>query len=88
MPEATRKRYAERLCKISNRAPQLLITLQYDIALLQGPPFHISHEEVLQHYADIYAPILLEDSDLEGGLKGVCAARINVWALRDKTADS
>lgn len=84
LPEVMRQRYTSHLSAITRHAPQLLITLQYDTTLLQGPPFPISHEEIQQHYADGYAAELLEDSELEGDLKGVCPARVNVWALRNK----
>ena len=84
LPEPMRQRYVVHLRAITRQAPQLLITLQYNTALLQGPPFHISHEEVQEHYAASYAVTLVEDSELEGGLKGVCDARVNIWALRNK----
>ena len=46
LPERMRDRYAAHLIKITDQAPQLLITYDYDQRLLDGPPFSISHEEV------------------------------------------
>lgn len=85
LPDDTRPRYTEHLITQTQAAPQLVITLQYDTSLLQGPPFHISHEEIQQHYAGAYTPELVEDCEQPGGLKGVCDAQINVWSMREKT---
>jgi thiopurine S-methyltransferase (Se/Te detoxification family) len=46
LPEAMRGRYAAHLIKITDRAPQLLISYDYDQSLVDGPPFSVSNEEV------------------------------------------
>lgn len=82
LPFDMRQRYSQHLIDITNRALQLLITFEYDQSLQNGPPFAISNQEVNQHYQDAYDIHLLASEELEGGLKGQCAATENVWLLR------
>ena len=82
LPEDLRRRYTAQLIEVTNKSPQLLITYHYDQSLVQGPPFSISNEEVRQHYEDSYNLTLLASSDVDGGMKGKCAAKENVWLLR------
>jgi thiopurine S-methyltransferase len=81
LPDAVRKRYAAHLLKISNRAPQLLVTYDYDQSALAGPPFSISNCELVNHYAKAYDLVLLNSQWLKGGLKGKCPAIENIWRL-------
>jgi len=81
-PQPKRDQYAKHLIEISNQAPQLLITYDYDQRLLDGPPFSISRAEVARQYEDIYDLKLLASADIEGGLKGRCAAAENAWLLK------
>ena len=82
LPEELRSRYAAHLIEVTNKSSQLLIAYHYDQSLVQGPPFSISNEEVRQHYEDSYNLTLLASSDVDGGMKGKCAAKENVWLLR------
>lgn len=82
LPEAMHKRYTAHLMEITCKAPQLLITFEYDQTLMAGPPFSISTEEVHQHYGDRYEVSLVTSTDVVGGLKGQCAAQENVWLLQ------
>ena len=81
LPDTMRKRYTAHLVDITNAAPQLLVTFEYDQQLMEGPPFSVSSEEVNVHYEDIYTLRLLENHDIEGGLKGVCPAQKHVWYI-------
>jgi thiopurine S-methyltransferase len=54
LPEEMRHRYTTHLMEITNKAPQLLICFEYDQALMEGPPFSISNEEIYQNYKDSY----------------------------------
>jgi len=83
LPEAMRSRYTAHLMEITDKAPQLLICYEYDQSLMQGPPFSVSNEEVNRHYGDRYDLTLLASADMPGGLKGKCAAKENVWLLRN-----
>tara|TARA_R110001583_G_scaffold25094_14_gene91180 strand:- start:4747 stop:5388 length:642 start_codon:yes stop_codon:yes gene_type:complete len=83
LPDEIRPRYTAHLMSITNQSPQLLIAYYYDQNLVQGPPFSISDEEVSQHYKDSYNLTLVVSTDVEGGMKGKCAAKENVWLLRN-----
>jgi thiopurine S-methyltransferase len=83
LPETMRPRYSAHLTKIADGAPQLLITYHYDQSLFDGPPFSVSNEEVARHYQRSYTVKLLASTDVTGGLKGKCAAKENVWLLRN-----
>lgn len=82
LPKEMRDLYTAHLVNITNQAPQLLITFEYDQRLMDGPPFSISSQEIEEHYGDLYQCTLLESSDLPGGLKGKCAAKESVWRLK------
>jgi thiopurine S-methyltransferase len=84
LPESMRDRYAQHLIKISDRAPQLLISCEYDQRLLEGPPFSLSHEEVARQYQESYDLKLLASAEIKGGLKGKCAAAENIWLLKKR----
>jgi len=82
LPEEMRHRYTAHLIEITNKAPQLLVTYEYDQNLMAGPPFSISNEEVNQHYGDNYDLTLIVSNNVPGRLKGKCAATENVWLLQ------
>ncbi|MDR0780315.1 MAG: thiopurine S-methyltransferase [Pseudomonadales bacterium] len=54
LPAALRQRYAAQVRTLSNTAPQLLVTYEYDQSLRAGPPFSVNAEEVARLYADAY----------------------------------
>ncbi|MBE7379889.1 MAG: thiopurine S-methyltransferase [Leptolyngbya sp. SIO1E4] len=83
LPEEMRHRYTKHLMEITSKAPQLLISYEYDQTLMAGPPFSISNEEVSQHYKKSYDITLVKSSNLPGGLKGKCAAQESVWLLKN-----
>ena len=82
LPEEIRRQYSGHLMDISDGTPQLLLTFEYDQSVMDGPPFSISNEEVIQHYGDRYELTLMESIAIPGGLKGKCAATENVWLLK------
>jgi thiopurine S-methyltransferase len=84
LPEQMRPRYSGHLVEMTNRAPQLLISYEYDQRAMDGPPFSITGEEVLRHYGQPYEITLLASVDVAGGLKGKCPAKENVWLLRPR----
>lgn len=88
LPTEMRNRYSMHLMEITQQAPQLLISYEYDQNLQEGPPFSVSNEEVKQHYQKNYDVILLKSIDVIGGLKGKCAAKENVWLLKSKQSIS
>jgi len=82
LPVEMRKRYAKHLVELTNKAPQLLLTFTYDQAVMDGPPFSISEEEIKSHYDAPYTLLKIESHDVPGGLKGVCPAEEHVWHLK------
>ena len=85
-PEPMRDLYAVHLVEITDHAPQLLVSYEYDQRLLSGPPFSVSAEEVVRRYQESYGLKLLAKVEVEGGLKGRCAATENVWLLKKQGA--
>jgi len=81
-PREMRNRYTAHLTEITGRAPQLLISYEYDQSLKEGPPFSVSHEEVHRQYASRYDVTLVTSTDVAGGLKGKVSAKENVWLLK------
>ena len=83
LPEALRLHYSEHLTRITECAPQLLITYEYDQTVIDGPPFSVSSEEVLLHYGSQYTPMLLHSQEVPGGMKGMCPAKEHLWLLKN-----
>jgi thiopurine S-methyltransferase len=81
LPQETRGRYEAHVTEISAHAPQLVVTLDYDQSLIDGPPFSVRDEEVRGLYGAAYEVAQLESAEVEGGLKGVCPATEKVWLL-------
>lgn len=81
MPSDLRPAYAKQICALAGSAPQLLITFVYDEALMTGPPFSVLPGEVEALYGGACGITMLEDAEVEGGLKGFCPAREQVWLL-------
>ena len=84
LPGEMRDRYTAHLMEMTNKAPQLLVSYEYDQSLMDGPPFAISNEEIHRHYGTSYDLTLVESIDVSGGFKGRCAAKENVWLLQSK----
>ncbi|WP_250656963.1 thiopurine S-methyltransferase [Alkalimarinus coralli] len=82
LPEHMRQQYTSHLITITGTAPQLMICYEYDQLVMPGPPFSICDEEVKQHYDGSYRLLLLESSQVSGGLKGKAAAVERVWLLQ------
>lgn len=81
LPGEMRDRYSTHLIDISQGAPQLLITFEYDQSVITGPPFSISPEEVHRQYQHHYHITHVSSTAVAGGLKGKCAALEHVWVL-------
>lgn len=81
-PEDMRKRYTAHLTEVTKKSPQLLICYEYNLSLMEGPPFSVSNEEVYRHYATTYDLTLLSSTEVAGGLKGKGPVNENVWVLK------
>jgi thiopurine S-methyltransferase len=80
LPAELRQRYARHLQAMTGSAPQLLVTLEYDQQLVDGPPFSVSADEVRQLYGS-RSPVMLSQQPVPGGLKGKCPAAEVVWRI-------
>ncbi len=81
LPVEVRDRYTAHLRHITDQAPQLLVTYEYDQTWMSGPPFSINAEEVHHHYGDRYEVSQLVSQALPGGLKGIPAIE-TAWQLQ------
>lgn len=81
LPDDMRVRYAQHLMHITETAPQLLITFDYDQRRMAGPPFSVPGDEVHRHYDTRYDVAALVSRQISGGLKGQVAATKNAWLL-------
>ena len=82
LPKIMRNAYASHLIQITQAAPQLLITFEYDQRLIDGPPFSINEEEVRHHYANTHQLKSVERQHVAGGLKGKVSSVEAVWLLQ------
>ncbi|MCB1041992.1 MAG: thiopurine S-methyltransferase [Acidobacteria bacterium] len=81
LPQAIRKKYAEHLVALTGRAPQLLISFDYDQSEMAGPPFSVTSAEINSLYGERYNLKLIDRVPVPGGLKGICDADECVWLL-------
>lgn len=86
LPLEMRETYSHHLSTLIQRAPQLLITLSYDQAIMDGPPFSVIPEELAQHYHNDYTLNCLAELFSEHSLKGKHPATESVWHLIAKKA--
>ncbi|MCA9402702.1 MAG: thiopurine S-methyltransferase [Candidatus Omnitrophica bacterium] len=75
LPADMRRRYTAHLMEMTAKAPQLLLSFEYDQSRMEGPPFSVPLEEVQQHYAKHFTVRQLDVTEIRGGLKGVCPAK-------------
>lgn len=65
MPPEMRSDYCRQLRRLtSDRAPMLLITMEYPQAEMQGPPFSVNKDEVLSVYGNDYQITHCETQDI------------------------
>ncbi len=81
LPEDIRTRYAQMLPTITNNAPQLVVTYNYEQSQYSGPPFALPESEIERLYASIYAlKKLASRQETEGFAKGIDVENA-VWLL-------
>lgn len=81
LPELMRRQYSAHLMALTNKAPQLLLTYEYEQLLCDGPPFSVSETELQQHYGSSYQLTLLERVQLPAKFRHKVDAAIAVWCL-------
>jgi thiopurine S-methyltransferase len=84
LPAPLRQRYAAHLLELTNSAPQLLVTFEYDQTRRPGPPFSVMEAEVREHYGATYRLERAEVREVLGGFKGVDTARESVWLMSQR----
>lgn len=82
LPPVMRGGYPAHLMALTETAPQLLLTYEYDQSKLDGPPFSVSPAEVEEQYGPFYALTRLED--VPGEFRGAVAATETVWRLQPR----
>ena len=81
LPADVRPDYSKQIYKLSNNAPQLLITLNYDQSKKDGPPFSISREQLQQYYDANYKIIELESQSSTLNSAAELSVTEHVWLL-------
>lgn len=81
LPAEMRALYSQHLTKITDHAPQLLISFHYDQSLVPGPPFNVDVSELNMLYGKAYKLTLLAEDSLPTGLKGQYPAQERIWFL-------
>lgn len=82
LPAFIRLQYASHLMNITNAAPQLLISYEYNQLLMNGPPFSVNENEVKQHYGATYHLKSVGIRNVAGGLKRKIASTETAWLLQ------
>ena len=83
LPLRMRADYAAHLAELTNAAPQLLVTFEYDQSLISGPPFAIWEDEIRCLYDACYTASCLTRGTVQGGMKGHPATEA-IWHLTPK----
>ncbi len=86
LPAPMRERYAAHLVGLTEGAPQLVVSYVYEQSVVSGPPFSVADDEVARLYGGTYDLALIERVEVEGGLKGKCAALEQVWRMTPRRA--
>lgn len=60
LPTEMRKKYTSLLVDITENAPQLIISYEYDQKLMEGPPFSVKESQLKDYYNDYYNLKLME----------------------------
>lgn len=81
LPKPMRARYVPHLMEVTGATPQLLLCLDYDQSLADGPPFALGDDEVRALYGAAYKLSLLESRPAPGGIRGICPATEKAWLL-------
>ncbi|MEM6322210.1 MAG: thiopurine S-methyltransferase [Pseudomonadota bacterium] len=84
LPDDLRNAYAARLSELTSRAPQLLVSYDYDQSQTDGPPFSVPQETINRLYGSQYAIERLASGDITDPLAQRCSGQEQVWHLTAK----
>lgn len=82
LPADMRPDYSEQIRKVSDNAPQLLITLNYDQSKKDGPPFSINGEQLQQYYGSHYQLCELASEPSSIGSAPDLKVTEHIWLLK------
>lgn len=85
LPEPMRLRYATQLRSLTDCAPQLLVSFDYDQSQTAGPPFSVDRIAIESMYGEYYRKTLLAESEITGRLAGRCSGMEQCWLLNPRT---
>ena len=85
LPANMRADYSTHIVKLSNKAPQLLITLNYDQSKKDGPPFSINHEQLYQYYSADYKIVELASKSSTLNATSEILVTEHVWLLKPQS---
>lgn len=88
LPPKLRERYVAHLLALTNAAPQLLVTFEYEQERQPGPPFSITEADVRRYYSATHRPEQAGSREVPGGMKGICPAQEAVWLIHRPRATS
>jgi len=82
LPPEMRKAYAAHLTALTQAAPQLLISFDYDQSQTEGPPFSVTDAEIGKLYENHYSRECLASVAIAGSLAQRCSGKEEAWLLR------
>ena len=82
LPANMRADYSRHIVKLSNNAPQLLITLNYDQSKKDGPPFSITQQQLHQYYSADYKIVELASKSSTLNATSEILVTEHVWLLK------
>ena len=82
LPANMRADYSRHIVKLSNNAPQLLITLNYDQNKKDGPPFSITQQQLHQYYSADYKIVELASKSSTLNATSEILVTEHVWLLK------
>ena len=82
LPANMRADYSRHIVKLSNNAPQLLITLNYDQNKKDGPPFSINQQQLHQYYSADYKIVELASKSSTLNATSEILVTEHVWLLK------
>lgn len=82
LPADMRPDYSEQIRKVSDNAPQLLITLNYDQSKKDGLPFSINSEQLQQYYGSHYQLCELASEPASIGSAPDLKVTEHIWLLK------
>lgn len=86
LPPDMRARYADHVATVTEDAPQVVISLEYDQTTMAGPPFSVPEAETRALYGGRYRVTLLEARPISGALASRCSGSEVAWLLTPGSA--